>query len=321
MIENSKVQSLDNMFLLYACFTLITVAYAQPSAQELSKWGVEAESPDLIAKTTELKKLAVEIQELEGIVLDKPTTPEKETSTWHDIQMTEELYQSLKSMFETRKKKLLQPKNPNMPKATAPDFRQAPWLKWTMPVKYTTALVRNSKLKSLIKTALAEIQSKTRCIRFQEIKSPPQGSYVRFVETNLQPGVCANSPMGRMANGNQINISPTCLFHPAIIHEMLHSLGFAHSQQRPDADSYLQMNWANIQPEFRFAFQPWNYAQRNQGPFDYLSVMMYPRTAFAINPQVDTIIPKYHAQYYSPLLGNAEGLSKEDVNILKKVYC
>ena len=38
-----------------------------------------------------------------------------------------------------------------------------------------------------------------------------------------------------------------CVYLKVVVHELLHSLGFKHEQNRPDRDTYITMNWANIQ--------------------------------------------------------------------------
>ena len=38
-----------------------------------------------------------------------------------------------------------------------------------------------------------------------------------------------------------------CLWYQyVVVHEILHSLGFKHEQERPDRDDYIQMRWDNI---------------------------------------------------------------------------
>uniref|UniRef100_A0A915HGG1 Metalloendopeptidase n=1 Tax=Romanomermis culicivorax TaxID=13658 RepID=A0A915HGG1_ROMCU len=180
-----------------------------------------------------------------------------------------------------------------------------------------------SKLKTMVHEALKELQDQTGgCIAFSEVDDRPSSSFIAYREVpSLGPGVCADSPLGRQSDVNVINVATTCQVFGTLIHETMHSLGFAHTQQRPDVEQYLTINWRNIDPSAAPNFKPWKYALKNQGPFDYGSILMYPRTAFAINPYKDTLTPKRDPDHNGDLMGQRERLSDEDVNILKKIYC
>ena len=50
-----------------------------------------------------------------------------------------------------------------------------------------------------------------------------------------------------------------CVVLSIVVHELLHSLGFSHEQNRPDRDEYVDMHWDNIKAggAGQFFIQSW----------------------------------------------------------------
>jgi hypothetical protein len=67
-----------------------------------------------------------------------------------------------------------------------------------------------------------------------------------------------------------------------IVHELIHALGFWHEHQRPDRDSYVTINWANIQGSYAYNFNLLAPAA-TVGAYDFDSVMHYPACAFSLD--------------------------------------
>ena len=125
------------------------------------------------------------------------------------------------------------------------------------------------------------------------------------------------------------------------MHESLHALGFLHEQSRPDRDDFVRINFINITPGVNLLF--WTFSlslilnifvkKENADQFvkystdantfnlayDYKSIMHYPSTAFAKNPEMPTIEPlKKHIK----LIGAHEKthLSHHDIIAIRKLY-
>jgi hypothetical protein len=107
------------------------------------------------------------------------------------------------------------------------------------------------------------------------------------------------------------------------MHEMLHSLGQAHEQSRPDRDSYVSVNFAKIQAgmENNFQVQADDDVAR---PYDMLSVMHYEATAFSTDgsatittkPAAYRLYTNNSAEFSKYSLGNRIGPTQLDVDQL-----
>ncbi|KAF3833104.1 hypothetical protein F7725_026769 [Dissostichus mawsoni] len=107
-----------------------------------------------------------------------------------------------------------------------------------------------------------------------------------------------------------------CVYHGTIQHEINHALGFQHEQTRSDRDSYVRINWQNINPQNAYNFK--RHATNNLNtPYDYTSIMHYGRTAFSIQRGKDSItpIPNPNVQ-----IGQRKGMSRWDIVRINKLY-
>lgn len=164
--------------------------------------------------------------------------------------------------------------------------------------------------------AVDELNSMTKgCFDLRDYRTIPNDDpYLWF-----RPSTSCSSFVGyRGCNYNPINIAPGCN-KGAIIHEILHALGAHHEHQRPDRNAYVTIIQSNVQPaNFQANFPIINQAM-GLGPYDYMSIMHYSSTAFAISPTAITIqTVDRNAQN---LIGQRSGLSPGDVNTVNVLLC
>lgn len=116
-----------------------------------------------------------------------------------------------------------------------------------------------------------------------------------------------------------INYDPLCYSYGTIQHEMYHALGFYHEQSRTDRDDYVTILYDNIDLMYwpDFAKYEDDVITGFGEPYDYTSVMHYPRNAFSNNGE-DTIITMYPA--YQNIIGQRLFLSETDIAKLNKMY-
>ena len=108
---------------------------------------------------------------------------------------------------------------------------------------YTIDAAFTSDERAVIAAGFQHMEDNT-CIRF--VERTDQVDYVDIIPGG--GGCYAQLPYrtggGRLEIGLQQN---GCIYVKIVVHELLHSLGFMHEQNRPDRNTYVTINWANIQ--------------------------------------------------------------------------
>jgi hypothetical protein len=135
-----------------------------------------------------------------------------------------------------------------------------------------------------------------------------------------------NSPVGRQLFSHDVNIFNWDTFIMA--HELGHTLGFWHEHTRADRGSYIQINTANIQPDYRDQFSIHNEAS-HYGPYDFDSLMHYGQCDFSIDCPAGygcscthvsiTVLPPYDTQWQTRI-GQRGHLSDWDKLVMSFLY-
>ncbi|KAK0400989.1 hypothetical protein QR680_015545 [Steinernema hermaphroditum] len=164
---------------------------------------------------------------------------------------------------------------------------QYPTDTWTQGVPYFFDPSLSTSGVAAVQTAIGFWQTYT-CVRFTQVSSPSASTIkpvVRFYN-----GSGCNSPVGRLTDPSyvtqDVSIGTTCDTPAIASHEIGHTLGMYHGQQRADRDWWISVNTSNINPSYVFAFNEansstnYNYGMR----YDLRSIMHYtPYSGFAIN--------------------------------------
>ncbi|CAF1094502.1 unnamed protein product [Rotaria sordida] len=154
-----------------------------------------------------------------------------------------------------------------------------------------------------------------RCIQFR----PKVSSDLYYI--TITNGYGCSSYVGQNAGINMVRTvnfqHPGCLYEGIIMHELLHVLGFYHEQSRPDRDSYVTINFANIQLGMEHNFVKYNNSEVNtqSTPYDYGSIMHYETTAFSANG-LPTIVPIQP----NTIIGQRVNLSSIDIQEVRLFY-
>ncbi len=158
--------------------------------------------------------------------------------------------------------------------------------------------------------AIAHWQRNTR-IRLVA-RNPADPNHTNFIR--FQPGGGCSSQVGMRGNQQNISLASGCETG-ATIHEIGHSVGLWHEQSREDRAMFVTINWANIQQQNAHNFNQHITDGDDVGPYDYHSIMHYPRRAFAIDTGQDTITPTQNVE-----IGQRVGLSPGDCAAVRLMY-
>jgi hypothetical protein len=128
-----------------------------------------------------------------------------------------------------------------------------------------------------------------------------QPNYVTIYENPALNG--GQSAVGMVGGQQFLQIGPTSWNRPTIVHELGHTLGLVHEQQRSDRTNFVTLLTNNITPGSEGNFVLLTGSQ-NKGAYDFLSVMHYSRNLFSINPgMLDTLQPLPAYAKYLNLMG------------------
>jgi uncharacterized repeat protein (TIGR01451 family) len=150
------------------------------------------------------------------------------------------------------------------------------------------------------------------------IQFVPQTTQPNYVTFNFDPsdfsGSCESS-VGMVGGQQFVGGSVSCAL-ATIVHEMGHTIGLFHEHQRPDRNTWITFNYANVdEPLVAGNFDIPTYNYQTIGLYDIASVMHYPPFSFTKNglTVLESIPPGIP-------LSNSTGYSAGDIDTIKRLY-
>ncbi|CAI5441388.1 unnamed protein product [Caenorhabditis angaria] len=187
--------------------------------------------------------------------------------------------------------------------------------KWKlpMPYKFDQHFPKRSRLRVL--EAMRFWSEKT-CITFEENSNV-------YPHVNIFEGPGCWSFVGRQPTLRQqsLSLENSCTDHIFVIaHEIAHTLGFYHEHSRSDRDNYIDIDYANVNPNLTFAFNKelQNQIPNENYPYEYGSVMHYSVDQFATNTNRPVIYAKN--RNFARSMGNRMRATFHDITRMNNLY-
>ncbi|MBI5387074.1 MAG: M12 family metallopeptidase [Verrucomicrobia bacterium] len=138
-------------------------------------------------------------------------------------------------------------------------------------------------------------------------------NYIHVQDSNVN-----SSQVGRVGGRQDVNIS-SWGSRFIIAHELGHALGFWHEQSRSDRDTYVRINWGNIEEGKAHNFNTHDEA-KHYGPYDFDSVMHYDGKSFSTNGlDTITVLPPNDVLWQAGI-GQRDHFSTWDQRIMSYLY-
>ncbi|XP_071037797.1 astacin-like metalloprotease toxin 5 [Parasteatoda tepidariorum] len=182
------------------------------------------------------------------------------------------------------------------------------WPNATIPYVIHSS-IRSSRV-ALIKKAMDNFHNNT-CIQF--VPRTDERNYV-----SIFIGTGCYSHVGKINGPQKLSLANGCYQFGTIVHELGHTIGFFHEQNRSDRDEYLIIYLENVKQSVKYAFRKLNPESNIlYNSFDYDSIMIYGNKAFSKNGK-DTMVAKNGQKLVHP--AKKPGLSKNDIERANKMY-
>lgn len=172
--------------------------------------------------------------------------------------------------------------------------------KWTNSTIVYRIIGLNSSVRSELQKSFNEWTTKTN-IQFKERTNESNYVTISSSGSNSNSGVAS---LGMFGSRGFIRLG-TRATAVVIIHEIGHTLGYIHEQNRSDRDSFVRINFQNIQDDAVDQFFISNSASLVTNQFDINSTMMYGSYTFTKNGQPTitdlngNVLPRRQAQVSS----------------------
>ncbi|KAH8388340.1 hypothetical protein KR093_004505, partial [Drosophila rubida] len=202
---------------------------------------------------------------------------------------------------------------------------QNPWQRWpNTQMYYRLSSELSDDEQANVRAAVATFNEQT-CLQFEEVaESAPR----RYVYYKKSPNMCGTrvgyNPVPLLGGStHDVLLTEHCLSKPGIIqHETLHVLGLYHEQSRHDRDEHVVIDYDNIPRKYWSQFMAMSDSATTtyDVPYDFESVMHYPKNAFAKDPSKPTIRALVDGEAVERDMGQVLAPSEGDLFKVRMMY-
>jgi hypothetical protein len=121
-----------------------------------------------------------------------------------------------------------------------------------------------------------------------------------YVAADPSRGGCYTD-VGMKLGQNFMNM-PGCWTAGQLTHEIGHVFGLIHEHQRSDRDLYIQVDVTKVLDDYKFAYDKFGDSIHH-GPYDFMSIMHYPRNSYAKRPGDSVMTPRPGYEQYATSMG------------------
>lgn len=186
-------------------------------------------------------------------------------------------------------------------------YSATPWTGGIVPYSFNANV--NAANQQIAIDAMAEWSA---AANVSFVPRTSQTNYIVFTDSSGN-----NSYVGMIGGAQTINIF-NWNYRFIVCHEIMHALGFFHEQQRPDRNTYVTIQTANITAGYEGNFTILPGAATLGTTYDFDSVMHYGPTAFSNNGQPTIVANAGYTQFQSTMgqrqhlsLGDCQGCSTQ----------
>ncbi|XP_037940555.1 zinc metalloproteinase nas-13-like [Teleopsis dalmanni] len=201
----------------------------------------------------------------------------------------------------------------------------SPFTRWpNRTIVYKISQNYTNEERQTVRKAL-DFFNKNTCLNLREYSPSRDGSrrYLHFTRSDQYCGTRVGYNPLTPFGPHDLTLTPKCLQMSGIIqHETMHAIGLFHEQSRTDRDEYVEINYDNIPRKFWPQFMKSSNAITSTYniSYDYNSMMHYSQFAFAIDPNVPTILARDGEKLINRTMGQIIEPSVADLTKIRIMY-